>query len=233
MANFYQARYDNAQHSLDEAQRLHDSIAAASGADWEGLLITWVGALILRYRGQPEPARLALTRIATEIDTMPAPGAFARIHTALADVALDLAESAIARGEARAAEPLLNVAHTHAQKGADKGDASFDKGGEMLARLALVRHSLLTGRDLDRWGAITAAMKFAENTDEQPILALARTAQAHEFLAQGNSASARELLRRVIAMSATSEVPFMGNQPRSRSGASAGTNRSLCERRVA
>ncbi len=79
-----------------------------------------------------------------------------------------------------------------------------------MARLALVRHSLLTGRDLDRWGAITAAMKFAENTDEQPILALARTAQAQEFLAQGNSASARELLRRVIAMSATSEVPFMG-----------------------
>ena len=141
---------------------------------------------------------------------MPAPGAFARIHTALADVALDLAESAIARGEARAAEPLLNVALTHAQKGADKGEASFDKGGATLARLALVRHSLLTGRDLDRWGAITAAMKFAENTDEQPILALARTAQAQEFLAQGNSASARELLRRVIAMSATSEVPFVG-----------------------
>jgi hypothetical protein len=210
MANFYQARYDNAQHSLDEARRLHDSIAAAPGADWEGLLITWVGALILRYRGQPEPARLALTRIATQIDTMPAPGAFARIHTALADVALDLAESAIARGEARAAEPLLNVALTHAQKGADKGDASFDKGGELLARLALVRHSLLTGRDLDRWGAITAALKFAENTDEQPILALARTVQAQEFLAQGNSASARELLRRVIAMSATSEVPFIG-----------------------
>ena len=121
MANFYQARYDNAQHSLDEARRLHDSIAAASGADWEGLLITWVGALILRYRGQPEPALLVLTRIATEIDTMPAPGAFARIHTALADVALDLAESAIARGEARAAEPLLNVAHHTRAEGRRQG----------------------------------------------------------------------------------------------------------------
>jgi hypothetical protein len=210
MANFYQARYDNAQRSLDEARRLHDSIAAAPGVDWEGLLIAWVGALVLRYKGQPEPARLVLTKIATEIDTMPAPGAFARIHTALADVALDLAEIAIARGEARAAEPLLKVALSHAQKGADKGEALFDKGGAMLARLALVRHSLLTGRDLDRWGAITAAMKFAESNDEQPILALARTAQAHEFLAQGNREAAYDLLRLTLFTSATSEVPFMG-----------------------
>jgi len=210
MANFYQARYDNAQRALDEARRLRDSIAAPPGADWEGLLIAWVGALVLRYKGQPEPARLVLTKIATEIDTLPTPVAFARIYTALADVALDLAESAIARGEARAAEPLLKVALTHAQKGADKGEAAFDKGGEMLARLALVRHSLLTGRDLDRWGAITAAMKFAENTNEQPILTLARTAQAQEFLAQGNLTPARDLLRQVIAMSAASEIPFMG-----------------------
>jgi hypothetical protein len=210
MANFYRASYDNAQHSLDEARHLHDSITVTPGADWDRLLITWVGALILRYRGQPEPARLALTRIATEIDTLPAPGAFARIHTALADVALDLAESAIARGEARAAEPLLNVALTHAQKGADKGDASFDKNGETLARLALVRHSQLTGSDFDRWGAITAAMKFAKNTGEQPVMALARTAQAQEFLAQGDTASARDLLRSVIATSASSELPFMG-----------------------
>jgi hypothetical protein len=213
MANFYQARYDNAQHSLDEARRLHDSMAmaaAASGADGEGLLITWVGALIQCYKEQPEPARLALTRIAAEIDTLPAPGAYARIHTALADVALDLAESAIARGEARAAEPLLNVAHTHAQKGADKGDVAFDKNGETLARLALVRHSQLTGRDLDRRGVIAAAMKFAANTGEQPLLALARTAQAQEFFAQGDTASARDLLRSVIATSASSELPFMG-----------------------
>jgi hypothetical protein len=80
----------------------------------------------------------------------------------------------------------------------------------MLARLALVRHSQLTGSDLDRWGIIAAAMKFAANTDEQPVLALARTAQAQEFLAQGDTVVARDQLRSVIAMSATSEVPFMG-----------------------
>jgi hypothetical protein len=213
MANFYQARYEEAQRSLDEARRLHDSMTAATaapGPDWEGLLITWVGALVLRYRGQLEPARLALTRIAAEVDTMPAPGAFARIHNALADVALDLAESAIARGEAHAAEPLLKLAHPHAQKGAAKGAAAFDDGGEMMARLALVRHSQLAASPLDRQDHIAAAVKFGENTDEQPVLALARTAQAHEFLAQGNLPAARDLLLQVIAMSAASEVPFMG-----------------------
>jgi hypothetical protein len=213
MAYFYEARYDEAQRALDEAQRLHDSIVAsrvARGADWERLLITWVGALVLRCRGQSEAARLVLTRIATEIDTAPAPGAFARIHTALADVALDLAESATARGEARAAEPQLQVAHTQAQKGAAKGAAEFDGAGSMMARLALVRHSQLAASPLDRQGHIAAALKFGENTDEQPLLALARTAQAQEFLAQGNRSAARDLLRQVIATSAASEVRFMG-----------------------
>ena len=90
------------------------------------------------------------------------------------------------------------------------GEAAFDNGGEMLARLALVRHSQLTGSDLDRWGVIAGAMKFATNTDEQPVLAMARTAQAQEFLAQGDTVVARDQLRLVIATSASSEVPFMG-----------------------
>jgi hypothetical protein len=210
MANFYQARYDDAQRSLGEARHLHDSIRTARDVDWEGLLISWVGALVLRCRGQPEPARLVLTRIAEEVDTAPAPGAFARIHTALADVALDLAESATASGGARAAEPLLKVAHTHAQKGAAKGAAAFDYDGAMMARLALVRHSQLSASPLDRQGHIAAAIALGENTNMQPVLALARTVQAQELLAQGNRPAARDLLRQVIAMSAASDIPFMG-----------------------
>jgi hypothetical protein len=208
MAEYFQARYKDAQRSLDEARHLQSVIK--SGAAWERHLVAWVGALVLRAIGQPEPALPILIRIAAEVDTMETPGSLARVHTALADVALDLAERAIARSEERAAEPLLKLGYRHALTGATTGEAAFDNGGKMLARLALVRHSQLTGSDLDRRGVIAAAMKFATNTDEQPVLAMARTAQAQEFLAQGDTVVARDQLRLVIATSASSEVPFMG-----------------------
>src|SRR5262245_27687870 len=65
-------------------------------------------------------------------------------------------------------------------------------------------------------GAATgAAAMFGENTDEQPVLALALPAQAHKFSAQRNVSAARNLLRQVIAVSAASEVTFMGEPAKS------------------
>lgn len=203
----FQARYGEAERWLDEARRLH---SLTPGAQWEGHLIDWGSALVYRYRGEPIRAAPILDRIAGDIETMTTPGSFARIHTALADVALDLAETALARGDERAAGPLLAGAYAHANAGEAKGEEAFDDGGAMLARLAIVRFSQLTHSNFDRQGFIDDAIAFSEATDQLAVLALARTALAQEMLAQGRMEAARDLLRMVITTSAASDVPFTG-----------------------
>jgi hypothetical protein len=78
----------------------------------------------------------------------------------------------------------------------------------MLARLILVRRSQLIGGDEVRRSVIAATWRFAENSDERP--ARAQIALAPEFVLPGDAQAARNLLRQVVARSAVSEIPYIG-----------------------
>jgi hypothetical protein len=206
-AMYFQTDYSAALRWLVEARQLQ---AFAPAADLEPYFIEWIESLVLRYMGQPERALPLLTSIAARVDSMPSPGALARVNTAIADSALDLAERARDQGEERALEPLFKLAQIHALKGEALGDTNFDEPGAMIARLALVRHSLLSASDKNRSGLTMSALKFAENTQDAFLLAQARTAQAQELLARGKDEVARDLLRLVVTTSAATDAPFIG-----------------------
>ncbi len=207
MAQYFQARYGDALQSLAEAHRLQ---ALAQTSAWDGYLITWIAATVQRQRGRPDLAFPILTKVAEQVDAMPAPGVYARVYATLAQVALDRAERARARGEDRVAEPLLTLARAQSLKAIEKGEEDFDNGGVMLARLNLVRRSQLIDNDENRRGVISTALRFAENSDEHPTLAEAQIAMAQEFSLAGDAQAAHNLLRQVVARSAVSEIPYIG-----------------------
>jgi hypothetical protein len=203
----FQTRYSEVLHWLAEARRLQ---ALAPAAEWEHLFILWIKSLVLRQMGQSERALPLLRSIAARIDAMPSPETLARVNTATADVALDIAERARARGEEQALQPLFNLAHSHALKGEELGDRHFDEMGAMMARLTLVRHSLLSASDENRRDLIVSALKFAEDHRDAYLLAQARTALAQEMLEQGRHEAARDMLRLVVTESAVTDAPYMG-----------------------
>jgi len=80
----------------------------------------------------------------------------------------------------------------------------------MIARLALARHGLLSKSDENSSDLIDFALKYAEHTHDTPIIVQATTTLAQELLARGEGESARNILRHVLATTAVSEVPFLG-----------------------
>lgn len=203
----FQARYEDALLLLDEAHGLH---LASRDPDVERDRIAWMRAVVLRYLGRAEDALFIFTDIAKRIDTMAHPAMFTRLYAALADAALDLAERASDRGEDRAMRHLLSIAQIHAMEGIKRSDAVFDAGGGMLARLAIVRQSQFIEDSDTRRDIIAAAWRFAENTDEHDVMAQARIALAREYVAQGDTPAAQNMLRQVVGRSAVSEVPYTG-----------------------
>ena len=91
-----------------------------------------------------------------------------------------------------------------------RNKADFDAGGEMLARLAIVRQSQFVEESDTRRKYISDAWRFAENTDEYDVMTRARLALAREHVAQGDITTAHHLLRQIIGRSAVSEVPYTG-----------------------
>jgi tetratricopeptide (TPR) repeat protein len=204
---FFQARYEDVAPLLDEAHHLHH---AARNPDVERDRIAWTRAVNLRYRGRPDEALPIFLSIAGRIDAMPHPAMFTRLYTALADTALDLADRAKARGEDGVMRKLLSVAQTHAMEGMKRSDAEFDRGGAMLARLAIVRQSQFVEDSKTRRDIIATVWRFAENSDEHDVIARVRIALAREYVKQGDIPAAHNLLRQVTGRSAASEVPYTG-----------------------
>jgi hypothetical protein len=204
---FFQARYDDAAPLLDEAHRLHLS---ARNPDIERDRIAWMRAVLLRYLGRSDEALPIFLDIAGRVDMMENPAAFTRLYGALADAALDLAERAKDRGEEREMNRLLAIAQKHAMEGIIRSKVDFDAGGEMLARLAIVRQSQFVEESDTRRKYISDAWRFAENTNEYDVMTRARLALAREYVAQGDIKTAHNLLRQIIGGSAVSEVPYTG-----------------------
>jgi tetratricopeptide (TPR) repeat protein len=207
ICNFFLARYDMAQLWLADAHRLHNALPSA---EREHDLLVWIEALAHRYTGHPEIALPLLTTIAIHVDTMPSPSSFGRIYTAIADATLDLAERAQESGAIQSVPSLLTRAHEYALKGEAMGVNHFDEPGAMIARLALARHGLLSKSDENSSDLIDCALKFAERTHDTPIIVQAMTTLAQELLARGESERARNILRHVLATTAVSERPFIG-----------------------
>jgi hypothetical protein len=203
----FHARYEDALRLLDEAHSLH---LASRNPGVERDRIAWMRAVNLQYLGRADDALSILMSIAARIDSMENPAAFTRVHAALADAALDLAERARDRGEESEMNRLLSIAQRHAIEGMKRCDAEFDDGGGMLARLAIVRQSQFIEDSDTRRDIIADAWRFAENSDEYVVMAQARIALAREYLAQRDTLSAQNMLRQVITRSAVSEVAFIG-----------------------
>jgi hypothetical protein len=148
--------------------------------------------------------------IVRRIDMMEISAAFTRLYGALADAALDLAERAKDRGEESEMNRLLATAQKYAMEGIILNKADFDAGGEMLARLAIVRQCQFVEESDTRRKYISDAWRIAENTDEYDVMTRARLALAREYVAQGDIKTAHHLLRQIIGRSAVSEVPYSG-----------------------
>jgi hypothetical protein len=171
---------------LHEAQRLSHELPEAQ---LEAGMIPWVRAVSGRYRGDLASAlRDAMQACDIYTDAAAgAPAAQARIHTVVADIALDMAEQAKAGTRYTARSAQLRLAAPYVRRGLELARIGGDRAGEGLALLAYARYTRLTQRNTYRQGTIESVLRLADDLDDATVRGQAYLELGQERAALGES----------------------------------------------
>jgi tetratricopeptide (TPR) repeat protein len=167
---FFMAEYEAAEGSIARARAL---IPATRARALEPASIEWVQALIYRQRGLPAPALVHGAAAAVVYTEQGHPVSASRIHTLVAETALDLAMG-LPEGMDRSAQ--IKLAWPHIQLALQLARETHDETSRGLALLSRARYGRLAGRAEDEIATIERVVRSASWLDDPALLAQALTA---------------------------------------------------------
>lgn len=175
-------------------------------------MLEWITALLLRWRGDAATGlhhALAAADALAELSTTPSYG---RIQTVVAEIALDLAETAPAEGSHQGKTAYLMLARPYIDRALARArrTGEQDEPGEGLALLTHVRYSRLSGEVSDGLGEIETVLRTAKWLNDVPLQGEAMTSMGHELAARGEEDQAMACYRAALDALALSEVPALG-----------------------
>ncbi len=157
--------------------------------------LAWIEADLEWWRGNLERALRTGMEVAEIYARGAAPGASARIHLVVADIALDLAKTFSRDGASYAGTAWVRLAQSYARRGAQLTRVTHDPIGEGLARLALHRCQRAARRGDGAVDPIEAVMRRAKQLNDMSLLGRAQTALGDAFAARGERESALNCYR--------------------------------------
>ena len=113
------------------------------------------------------------------------PAAQGRIHTVVADIALDLAEDSVAGTPYAARTAFLKLAAPYVRRGVHLAREGADASGEALALLTRARYDRLSDHQVDRLRSINVVVRLARALQDAPLSSQAYVALGKELAAQG------------------------------------------------
>jgi tetratricopeptide (TPR) repeat protein len=175
--------------------------------------LEWTMALVQRWRGAAHDARQQILSILPTYERFGAPDELARLRIVAADIALD-ALAPLGQGIAHHyRDDLVRVATTNLALARETiEERNMDPSARAMARLAQTRLSRLLGANEDRVAHLEALGRFAEQTQDLPLLGQVYTALGDEFGAAGRAEVESQLscYRRAVGVIAGSETPAYG-----------------------
>jgi tetratricopeptide (TPR) repeat protein len=160
--------------------------------------LAWIEALFYRWQSEPGRALDAGMRALAVIDEHAPPLERARLRTLLTDIALDLAER---DGSGAADGPsyhFLGVAESYMSAARIGLNAERDPFALGLGKLADARLARLTNRNVNRLATIDAVAHMAMDYGDSTVLGQVWTARGDEYLALGQSGSARTCYQEAV-----------------------------------
>jgi hypothetical protein len=183
-AHFYLGDY-SACRGLLEGARVR--VPAGAGNDVDANTISWIQALVDRWEGHPERA-LPQAQRAAEAYMRAGPSCSAvRIQTFVAEIELDLAETAPSGSARRAMH--VGQANAHLDTALELAGHLHDANGEVRTQLLQARASRLRRENIGRVGLIETLAQEGHRLHDDVLVVQAFTTLGDELMAQGEETS--------------------------------------------
>jgi tetratricopeptide (TPR) repeat protein len=205
---FFLAHFDEAQRLIEEAKK---RAASLSPRVLEDGLIGWSEVLLERWRQRPELALLPADRAAAAFAMEQPSATSVRVHVLSAEVYLDMAENlhgSAGRGGCAAS------ARKHVARAREFARQAEDREGALLARLADLRWSRITGQNTSRVAELEDLIRAARRMADAALEVQATTTLGKELEVLGESEQALNLYRLVLARLEGTDVPALGTWAR-------------------
>jgi hypothetical protein len=186
MHEFFLAHSGEAQRLLDEARLLPGALEPHARA-----AIEWITALLERWRGDLWTALGRAISVTDAYIGLAIPTSVARIHSVVAEIALDLAETPHDNGLSAPRHEMLSLAGKYSAAAVAWSDAVRDPSGSGLAQLARVRHNRLSGGNQDGMPLIDRVEALARQRHDRALLGQVQTARGYELAARGGKEEAK------------------------------------------
>lgn len=171
--------------------------------------MTWVWALLLRWRRQPNAALQALAQAMNLFETSEFKLDAARLYAVAADVAIDIAQD-MPPGSTR--DDFVDMAEKRANTAGAYASQQGDIAGVALADLAQCRIGRVRPNGESRVALISRTLDLSEHRlhGDIALRAQALTAMGDEYGAEGKSEEAADRYRAALAVLEGSEMAAMG-----------------------
>jgi tetratricopeptide (TPR) repeat protein len=208
---FYLADYRSAMRLAREARKL---ATQAPALEYEAASALLVEALIERVRGYPERALRPALEVAAVLERVATPTSQDRIHTFVAELALDLVGTVPGGPNSLWGQELLSLARKHLKRAGSLARGAGDLPGVGLQQLASIRASRLRSRNEDRRASIERVIRTARELNDDALLAQGFTALGDELTFLGATEQALNRYREALATIANTEIPALADPAR-------------------
>lgn len=191
---FLLARSGDAQRHLAEARLLPGALEPHTRAASE-----WITALLERWRGDLWTALGRAISVSDAYIGLAIPTSVARIHSVVAEIALDLADVPHENGLNAPRDDMLSLAGKYSAAAVAWSDAVRDPSGSGLALLSHIRHNRLSGGNQDGMPLIDRVEALARRLRDGTLLGQVQTARGYELVACGSIEEAATCFRQAVA----------------------------------
>jgi tetratricopeptide (TPR) repeat protein len=201
LIDWFRGDYEHCMQFADLAGRMLGKTTTTSTS---AAAVTWLHALLLQSRGDLEAALRQALAAAEVYERLGPVGSCTRIHTVVADIALDLADRFAPRGNhSSTAEAFITLAARYVSSALEFARSAQDDAGEGLALLASARLAGLRRDNVDRVVVLESVGWNAERLTDVALLGQTYTALGNELATQDQQDAALSCFRSAIHLLST------------------------------
>ena len=206
---FLQGMFDEASSCVEQMEKIAKHVEPTSENRRLWAASQWMRALIARWNDDPHAAERYAELAESTYADLELPGQLARLCIVLADIELDLAETAPLTGPSQTRRKYLMSAESHLGNAFALNKPIADEHAEGMAILARVRYERISNMSMDRLPTLQITLDLAHRINDKLLIAQTHTAFGDEFVYRGDYTAARAHYQTALVVYDQSQAPAL------------------------